>query len=267
MLFVMRILSVFAGCVLLILPASAEKFGPEVQKSIDLVRSHIDKLGAKGAGEIIPRVSQGLEQVFPDRHFIIVRFRVYPVARILPAGLKASNIFVVSNKGQVEYLQDAKTLEKFVRLQQAAAKSAKDAKTLLSAWLLLSQEFHQDGLFQFEILDKEFAIDGEPVAKVSGRAMVKQGGNGQLHAELLFDKEGKLSMVLEKAAIRRGPRPICQATKLLDADPVVRRIVEQDLLIMGLSARDYLMEQRNLATPELRQAIDRIWQQILKNGW
>jgi hypothetical protein len=84
---------------------------------------------------------------------------------------------------------------------------------------------------------------------------------------VLFDKEGKLAKVNEKAAIRPGPRPICQATKLLDADPIVRRIAEQDLLIMGLSSRDYLMERRERASPELREAIDRVWLQIQKNGW
>src|SRR6184192_2360441 len=70
-----------------------------------------------------------------------------------------------------------------------------------------------------------------------------------------------------RSAIRPGPRPICQATKLLDPDPLVRRICEQDLLIMGLSARDYLMEQRARATPELRAALDRLWEKIQKNGW
>src|SRR5207249_6646109 len=66
-------------------------------------------------------------------------------------------------------------------------------------------------------------------------------------------------------SIRPGPRPICQATKLLDADPLVRRICEQDLLIMGLSARDYLAEQRAAARPELRDAIDRLWQKIQRS--
>jgi hypothetical protein len=134
----------------------------------------------------------------------------------------------------------------------------------LSAWLTLTPEFHQDGMFKFEVLAKEFAIQGD---KASGRAVVMQGGNGDLRADLVLDKNGKLAKATEKAAIRPGPRPICQATKLLDADPLVRLIAEQDLLIMGLAAREYIMEQRALATPELRQAIDRVWRQMKKNGW
>jgi hypothetical protein len=62
--------------------------------------------------------------------------------------------------------------------------------------------------------------------------------------------------------LKPGPRPICQATKLLDADPVVRRMAEQDLLVMGRAARPYLDEQRAKAAPELQKAIDRVWERI-----
>ena len=64
-----------------------------------------------------------------------------------------------------------------------------------------------------------------------------------------------------------GVRPICQATKLLDADPLVRRMAEQDILVMGQSAKEYLDEQRANAKPELKAAIDRIWKRIVDEGW
>jgi len=128
----------------------------------------------------------------------------------------------------------------------------------------LTQEFHQDGYFKFEVLEKEFAVDGKEELKASGRLMVKDGGNGQLSAELMIDKNGKLAKAEEKAEIRRGIRPICQATKLLDGDPIVRRMAEQDLLIMGRAAKPYLDEQRAKAAPELQKAIDRIWERIEK---
>jgi len=64
----------------------------------------------------------------------------------------------------------------------------------------------------------------------------------------------------------RGVRPICQATKLLDCDPLVGRMAEQDILVMGSLAKEYLDEQRAKAKPELRQAIDLIWQRIVKEG-
>ena len=64
-------------------------------------------------------------------------------------------------------------------------------------------------------------------------------------AELTFDKEtGRLTKVTEVNKVVRGIRPRCQATRLLDPDPVIRAICEQDILVMGVAARAYLLEQR-----------------------
>ena len=111
---------------------------------------------------------------------------------------------------------------------------------------------------------KNFSIDtaGDDV-KAIGRALVMQGGNGEINATLRFE-QGKLAKATESAKIIPGPRPICQATKLLDADPIVRRMAENDLLYLGDLVKDYLDEQRAQATPELQRAIDRIRQRIEK---
>ena len=77
---------------------------------------------------------------------------------------------------------------------------------------------------------------------------------------------GCLVSILERSAIRPGVRPICQATKLLDRDPIVRRMAEQDLLVMGRAAKPYLDQVRATARPKLQQAIDRIWQRVLTEG-
>lgn len=185
----------------------------------------------------------------------------------MPEGLNTSSLFAVDKQGKIEFLKDVKLLEKFFRAHHARVTDEDGAKTVLGAWLTLTQDFHQDGFFKFDVLSKEFAVAGKDELKASGRAVVMAGGNGQLIANLTIDKDGKLAKADEKAEIRRGPRPICQATKLLDADPIVRHVAEQDLLIMGLPARDYLMEQRERATPELRLEIDRLWRLIQKNGW
>ena len=42
--------------------------------------------------------------------------------------------------------------------------------------------------------------------------------------------------------------------------------VEQDLLVIGRAAREYLMGQRGKAGPELRREIDRVWQRIVDEG-
>jgi hypothetical protein len=77
---------------------------------------------------------------------------------------------------------------------------------------------------------------------------------------------GGLVRIYEKAALQPGVRPICQATKLLDRDPIVRRMAEQDLLVMGRAVKPYLDQVRATAGPELQQAIDRVWQRILRDG-
>jgi hypothetical protein len=97
-----------------------------------------------------------------------------------------------------------------------------------------------------------------------------QGGNqGEIAATLTFDARGNLVTGSESANIKRGIRPICQATKLLDPDPVVRGMAEEAILVMGKGAKAYLGEQRARdeqrarARPELQEAINRIWRRIL----
>jgi hypothetical protein len=253
-----------AGLVLAVLPS----LGQDKVDAVTLVRKHIDGMAnGKGAGEVMLQSAPAIKGVFADHQLVLVRFRVFPIARVMPEGLRASNIFAVNKEGKIEHLKDVKAMHKFFHANHPVVKNETDAKKVLAAWLTLTPEFHQDGMFKFEVLDKEFTLDTTGELKVSGRATVMQGGNGELKAVLQIDKEGKIAKADETAKIRPGPRPICQATKLLDADPLVRRICEQDLLIMGLAAREYLMEQRARATPELRDAIDRVWQQIQKNGW
>src|SRR5207302_8872564 len=97
---------------------------------------------------------------------------------------------------------------------------------------------------------------------VSGTVAAMAGGSGTLGATLTFNKAGKLTKVRETDKLRPGPRPICQATKLLDRDPVVLRMAEQDLLLMGRAAKPYLDEQRAEAPADMRRAIDRLWRRI-----
>jgi hypothetical protein len=92
---------------------------------------------------------------------------------------------------------------------------------------------------------------------------VAAGGDGNIDVVMTLGTAGSLVNILERSAIRPGVRPICQATKLLDRDPIVRRMAEQDLLVMGRAAKPYLDQIRATARPKLQQAIDRMWQRIL----
>lgn len=244
-----------------------DKLPEEAQKSADAVKAHLEKLKGAHAG-LFYKDESSLKKIFPEHQFIVARYRQFPIARVLPEGLHASNVFAVDKKEQkVQLVPDAKSLESFFKNNQVPVKDEATAKTSLAAWLALAQEFLQDGFYKFEVLEKEFSSErNEEIVSVGGRAMVTQGGKGKLGAVLAY-KDGKLTKATETAQIMPGPRPICQATKLLDRDPIVRKMAEQDLLFMGLPARDYLMEQREMAGPELREAIDRMWRRIRANGW
>ena len=246
---------------------AGEKAG--IAKEAEMAKKQLlEHLGDKAKnGQVAHIAAPALTKSFAGYEFFAVRFRLYPVARMIPEGMKASNVFAVSKEGKVEHLKDAKRLEAFFHKHAAAAKDEETAGSLAQGWLWLSQEFIQDGFYKFKMGKPEVKSEGGKVASSGETAVAMAGGNGELRATLTFDGDGKVSKVVEESKIRPGPRPICQATKLLDADPIVRRMAEQDLLYMGLAAGDYLREQRAAATPELRRAIDRLWQRIQKEGW
>jgi len=239
---------------------------PAVKKAVAAVEKHLAELGSREAN-IIWKDEPAVLATFPDHTFVIARYRIYPVARILPRGLSPSNIFAVPKDGKVEHLANIKSLEKFFGANAKNLADKSKMQDALAGWLTLTQEFHQDGFFKFEVLNKEFSVDTKgDNFEVRGRALVTGGGNGEIAATAQFAK-GQLTNVVERTKIIPGPRPRCQATKLLDADPIVRKMAEDDLVFMGMPARAYILEQRGKAGPELRDAIDRLWERIVKNGW
>jgi hypothetical protein len=248
-------------------PAQEKPLPEEAQKAADAVKAYLQKLKGDHA-QLIYNDEPALKKIFPEHVFIVARYRVFPVARILPEGLRPSNVFAVTRKEHhVELVKDVKGLQAFFKANQVPAKDEPTAKASLVAWLTLAQEFPQDGFYKFEVLAKDFGSElNDKTQTVRGRAIVTQGGKGEIGATLVYEG-GKLASATESGKIMPGPRPICQATKLLDRDLIVRRMAEQDLLFMGLAAHDYLMEQRQQANPELRDAIDRLWRKIQESGW
>jgi hypothetical protein len=160
-------------------------------------------------------------------------------------------------------LTSSADLEKFFKDKLPPARTDAALKDAARAWLRLAWEFRQDGYYKFQLMDDSTKVANAPGGKVvSALAVVMSGGNGTLSVQLSFNETGALKTVTEKEAIRPGPRPRCQSTKLLDKDPIVRVMAEEALLSMGRAAREYLDEQRDKASPELKKAIDRIWQRI-----
>jgi hypothetical protein len=208
-----------------------------------------------------------VREVFPNHVFVTVHFPLWPVARVAPEPMKSQNLFGVSKEGKLTHLPDSKKLEEFFK--STLGTQLNQDKTARS-WLRLRMEYIQDGYYKFKYPDKtEVVGPGSSLTLVAGIVeVVPEGGNmGSLKAVLRFGRADEFTGVTsEENKVRQGMRPRCQATLLLHADPLVRAIAEQDLLVLGHNCRSYLMEQRAKAGGQLRREIDRIWRQIEAEG-
>jgi hypothetical protein len=208
-----------------------------------------------------------VRELFPKHVFVAVHFPQWPLPRKPPEPMMLKNLFAVSKDNKVTHLPDSKALEAFFKSTLGA--QLNQNKTVRS-WLRLRMEYIQDGMYKFKYPEKtEVTGAGSSLTLVAGTVeVVPEGGNkGSFKAVIRFDRNDKFSAVTEEEnKVLCGIRPKCQATLLLHADPLVRAIAEQDLLVMGQSAREYLREQRARASKELRREIDRVWRQIEAEG-
>jgi hypothetical protein len=233
----------------------------------DLVNQRVQDLGAEpGYFVVYPVNDDYLARSFPNTSFCAVIFRQWPVGIYPPegSGLEESNVGVVQG-GVISFITSTDDEGSFFLGQLGPAPLEDDAKDAGRSWLRLSEELKQDLFYGFSAPAVAY-IQTPAGAEVNGRVTVESGGQGQIDATLVFDGAGNLTAVRENANLIRGVRPICQATKLLDRDPIVRRMAEQDLVVMGHAVKPYLDVRRASASPKLRAAIDRIWQRILDEG-
>lgn len=220
------------------------------------------------ATEGVERVrDEAVARAFPRYTFFTKVYRQWPLIAPRPVGMKLWNIFAVGPDGKVHHISDAKGLEALFKDGAAPAREDDQAKDDVRAWLRLAQELQQDGFYTFKLEDDSTKANSDKDGRTAtGKVVVTMGGNGEITAAMTFDAAGKLTKVEEGGKLLRGARPKCQATKLLDPDPIVRWMAEQDLLIMGSPAKPYLDEQRAKASPPLRTAIDRVWKRIQEEG-
>ncbi|MCC7528623.1 MAG: hypothetical protein IT342_08885 [Candidatus Melainabacteria bacterium] len=210
-----------------------------------------------------------LAQTFGTKlNWSLLRYPIWPIAMMINPPLQSNNLFVVDGKNKiVAHLTDMEMLKKFCLQNMHSVKTEQHAKEALLAYLRLQQELAQDGMFQFGIKRDWLKVSSSGGRfAASGRSVVAQntGNEGYLESKLVFGADGKLVSAESVNKLQEGMRPICQSTKLLDPDPIVRRMAEQDILLMGTSCKFYLDEMRAKAMPEMQQAIDRILKQIEK---
>jgi len=234
---------------------------PDPAKAEKALKDQLAKYNAPG-GNISRLTDAAITKSFPNHILFGVHYRQYPVAREMPRPLTYSNLFLADSSNKLTLITDHKTLEQqFKKL--SGVKTEEDAKTRARAWLIASSQLHQDGFFRFSVNDEATKVEkGKDGLTAIAKMTVTQGGNGELLVTMTFDKNGQLDRLTETNKIRAGPRPICQATKLLDADPIVRKMAEQQILYLGRLAKDYLAEQRAKASPEVQKAIDALWKKI-----
>ncbi len=238
----------------------------EVEKAEKKVHAYLKEIRGD-YGQVKHIADESVERAFPAHAFFSVLYRQFPVGRIPPGKLRASNVFVAGRDGKAQPLTTDRDLEKFFKDNLPALSSKARLEDAARAWVRLSQELLQDGFYGFSLEKDATRVTDRKGGGQSATAkvVVMRGGNGALVATLDFDRAGKLASVRQESKIRPGPRPICQATKLLDKDPIVRGMAEQALLCMGRAAKDYLDEQRAKASPELKKAIDRMWKRIVES--
>lgn len=231
-----------------------------------LVVDYLDSIGALPQYyAIYPIADDYVGRTFPEFSFFGVQFMQYPIPVYPPDPLeKPSNVFMV-HSGDVSFVDNTDDLEVFFSQQLRPVPDPDSAKDAGSTWLRLSEEFKQDRFFTFS----DPAVDYMPTpagAQVSGQVLVLDGGKGSIEMRMIVNSVGTVVGIQETATVRAGIRPICQATKLLDRDPLVRRMAEQDILVMGRAAKTYLDGQRAKAKPALKRAIDKIWARIVEEG-
>jgi hypothetical protein len=240
---------------------------PTIAKADDqqLVQEYLQSRGVSG-DVVRPVTDDFVGRTFPNFSFFGVIFRQYPIAVQCPQApdLKCANLFFVRDR-KVEFVSAIEDLKLFFAANLDPATTRDAATDVASTWLRFSEELKQDLFYTFSPSDVSYTPRAD-ITLVPAHASVVSGGNGNIDIVMMLGAAGSFVNVLEKSALRPGIRPICQATKLLDPDPIVRRMAEQDLLVMGHAAKPYLDQVRAPARPQLRQAIDRIWQRILNEG-
>jgi hypothetical protein len=230
-----------------------------------LVEDYLQSRGFGGA-VVRPVTDDFVARTFPTFSFFGVVFRQYPVAVQCPpaSDLKCANLFFVQNS-RVDFVSTIEDLKFFFAANLGPAPTQDAATDAASSWLRFSEELKQDLFYTFSPPDISYT-PRDDLALLRAHASVAAGGEGSIDVVMMLGAAGSLVNVLERSALRPGIRPICQATKLLDPDPIVRRMAEQDLLVMGRAAKPYLDQIRATARPKLQQAIDGIWQRILHEG-
>src|SRR5262245_8749826 len=108
---ILRFLLVLGTNLALLTPA-----GASLDEDVFVARAAAEKFlaEAKGSEGRLEQIDDGaVRRLFAKTVFFSIRFRQFPVARIVPAGFNPSNILAVSGGEKPQLLNDASNLETF----------------------------------------------------------------------------------------------------------------------------------------------------------
>lgn len=180
------------------------------EKGREAISRFLAKTQGPQGGQILSIDDDPVVKAFSFQRFYTLHFRRYPVAPALPESLTYNNLLVLYANENVELIRDTNALEAFFRPQLLRVVSEAQARNVVKAWLRLTQEFHQDGFFQFSIPDGGILVLHESGSiRASGKEDVVSdyGNSGGIAVSLSFDSAGKLMDVKETANVIAGRRP------------------------------------------------------------
>src|SRR6185295_15665516 len=205
-----EILSVLLAIALAPFGSGQSKDGMTDRAGRESLGRWLKNLSGSQGGLIVSIDDDSVGKALPSKLFYVLQYRQYPVAQALPEPLAYNNLVAVLPDGKVLLLADINALETLFRSSLAPVKGKAEAATALKAWLRLTQEFNQDGSFEFSIPDNAVEIRAERNGiSASGKAVVvpASGNRGEIKVQLIFDSAGKLTKVIENAQIIPGRRP------------------------------------------------------------
>ena len=123
------------------------------EKGREAISRFLAKTQGPQGGQVLSIDDHPVVKAFSFQRFYTLQFRRYPVAPALPESLTYNNLLVLYANENVELIRDTNALEAFFRSQLLPVAGEAQARNVVKAWLRLTQEFHQDGFFQFSISD------------------------------------------------------------------------------------------------------------------
>ncbi len=170
------------------------------------IEQYLENLGMEDYYTMASVRAHYLAGTFPGISFCGVYFEQWPVRVEPPEGMAQSDVFFMGADRQLLYLTGPDDLLEFFQEAWNPVVSATGHENALKdaakTWLRLSQEFSQDGFYQFS----------KPVVEVIGQTAygsvtVVQGGRGYIWVAMTIGPTGKL-YVEEKRHVYPGIRPI-----------------------------------------------------------